>query len=1278
MNRRLYRTLAVTVFLFSASSARAAVTIDVNTSADRTSAATTVASPAFSTTAPNELLLAFVATDAANGTTATVTSVAGAGLTWALVVRSNAQAGTSEIWRAFAPATLTSVAVTATVSQATVSSITVISFTGVDASGVGGAGAIGAIAKSNAAAGAPSASLVTTRAGSWVFGVGNDWDSPIPRTPAAGQSLVHQTMSSTGDTYWVQKQNAPAAAAGTAVAISDTAPTTDRFNLAICEVLAAPAPATTWSITGTIAPAADGAGTTMTIGETIVATADGGGAYTAGGLANGTYAITPNKAGYTFSPVSRIVTVNGANVTGINFTAQPVTQTDTAAPTVLITSPGSTGPVSGTTTIAANATDNVGVVGVQFQVDGVSLGAELTAAPYSIAWTTTSVADGSHAVTAIARDAAGNVATSAAVTVNVLNVSTSAGQWSAPFDLGIVAVNAVLMRTGTVLLFSGSYVSSWVERVWDPATGSLTLVPNPYYNLFCAGQAQLPDGRILVVGGFDPPSLGAANANIFDPVAQSWSALPNMSYRRWYPTATTLPDGRMLVTSGGQTCLTCLADLPEVFDPSTGRFSTMTSARLAVPYYPFMFVMPDGSVVDAGANEEVVATSRLDLATGKWSTVDPVVRDGHSAAMYLPGKILKTGTAADSGTSGIAAATAFALDMTQPTPAWRQVSSMEAPRAFHNTTLLPDGTVLVSGGGTTLDGHDTTNAVHTAELWNPATETWRTLAPASVPRLYHSTALLLPDGRVLSAGGGNDSGAENETQAQIFSPPYLFKGARPNLAQVVDTLQYGAVFSIGTPDATSIASVALMRPGSVTHGFDEDQRYVPLSFTVLPGTVNAIAPANANLAPPGYYMLFIVNTAGVPSIARFVRIGSPAADALPPTPPGSLSAQGALGTATLTWSAATDDSGVALYNVYRSTTSGFAPSAATKIGQSTTTQFTDSVNAGTYFYLVTAQDVAKNVSAPSNEALAIVLADTTAPTVAIMSPADQATLSASTTIAATASDDVAVAGVQFQLDGAALGAERVTPPYAVAWNTATTSNGPHTVGAVARDAAGNKASSTVNVNVANTWSAPAGLVAAYGFNEGTGVQTKDASGQGNTGTLSNAIWTASGKYGSALSFNGTSAWVTIADAASLHLTTGMTLEAWVRPTSGSGWRSAILKETPGGLAWSLYTANNGSRPVGYAHVDADVPVTGTAAVALNAWTHVALTFDGAALRLYVNGTLLSTTNLAGAMATSTSALRIGGNAVWGEYFKGLIDEVRIYNRALGVSEIQVDMATAIQ
>src|SRR3954470_2229769 len=160
---------------------------------------------------------------------------------------------------------------------------------------------------------------------------------------------------------------------------------------------------------------------------------------------------------------------------------------------------------------------------------------------------------------------------------------------------------------------------------------------------------------------------------------------------------------------------------------------------------------------------------------------------------------------------------------------------MASPRAFHNTTLLPDGSALITGGGTALDGIDVSKAVFDAELWNPATETWRTLASASVPRLYHSTALLLPDGRVLSAGGGNDSGAVNELQGQIFSPPYLFKGARPAMTNVPVTVQYGTAFAVQTADAATIASVALIRPGAVTHAFDEDQRYVPLTFTAQSG-----------------------------------------------------------------------------------------------------------------------------------------------------------------------------------------------------------------------------------------------------------------------------------------------------------------------------------------------------------------------------------------------------------------------------------------------------------
>jgi len=215
------------------------ITRDVNVSQDQNTASSTVSSPAFSTANSNELLLAFISTDSLGSPNTTVQSVSGAGLTWVLVVRTNVQGGTSEIWRAFAPAVLKNVSVTATLSQTVVSSMTVMTFSGVAATGTYGSGAIGAIGSGYASSGAPTATLKTTHNNSLVVGVGNDFDNAIPRVPVAGQSLVHQRLSSTQDTYWVQILNGPTLSSGTSVTVSDTAPSSDQYNLSICEILAA-------------------------------------------------------------------------------------------------------------------------------------------------------------------------------------------------------------------------------------------------------------------------------------------------------------------------------------------------------------------------------------------------------------------------------------------------------------------------------------------------------------------------------------------------------------------------------------------------------------------------------------------------------------------------------------------------------------------------------------------------------------------------------------------------------------------------------------------------------------------------------------------------------------------------------------------------------------------------------------------------------------------------------------------------------------------------------
>src|SRR5256712_4196695 len=261
---------------------------------------------------------------------------------------------------------------------------------------------------------------------------------------------------------------------------------------------------------------------------------------------------------------------------------------------------------------------------------------------------------------------------------------------------------------------------------------------------------------------------------------------------------------------------------------------------------------------------------------------------------------MKAGTAADSGNAGLAAPTAFVLDVTQAAPAWQPTGSMAFPRSFHNLTMLPDGTTLVTGGGTDRSAFNTANAILAAEVWSRASGAWTPLASMVTPRLYHSTALLLPDARVLVAGGGSDRGVAAQPTAEIFSPPYLFKGPRPTIAAVGSTLAYGTPFTVATPDNASIASVTLIPTGSVTHAFNQNQAFQTLAFEATPDGLSVTAPANANLAPPGYYMLFIVNSIGVPAFAAFVNL--PASGTPPPTVsvPNVVNATQAVATTTIT------------------------------------------------------------------------------------------------------------------------------------------------------------------------------------------------------------------------------------------------------------------------------------------------------------------------------------------------------------------------------------------
>ena len=599
---------------------------------------------------------------------------------------------------------------------------------------------------------------------------------------------------------------------------------------------------------------------------------------------DGTYIINDVPAG-PHTLIGKIAHTDHTEVAGSEDTVNFVTTTpDTTAPTVLITTPLQDATVSGTINVSADASDDVGVVGVQFKLDGSNLGSEDTTSPYSVSWNTTTSTNDGHTLEAIARDGAANQTTSTIINVNVFNTDPRAqvGEWGSPINWPHVAVHTVLMPNGKVL----TWEDLGLGTVWDPGSGQFTNVGTGSTDIFCAGQILLPSGKVLAIGG-DGATGGTGNnkTTIFDSITQSWSSGSNMAGPRWYPTATVLGNGKVLAMSGSTNCTTvdCANLIPEIYDPVANTWTSLNGASKQIPLYPFMFVMADGRVIHVGGSEAPTQTEILDTTAQTWTTIDTQTLEGGSATMFAPGKILKTGSSSNETFPGTSLNTAYLLDLNQPTPAWRQLSSMAFARSFHNTTNLPDGQVLITGGGSMKEGLNPANAVKEAEMWNPITETFTTLARGQNPRQYHSTAMLLPDGRVMVGGNGNNYGSADQLNVEIYSPPYLFKGPRPSITSAPTNIQYNSSFSVTTPDGASISKVRLIRTGAVTHSFDHNGGAMDFPFEQVAGGVEIEAPAKANLVPAGYYMLFIVNSDGVPSVSSMVKFPSPLEDSEAPT-----------------------------------------------------------------------------------------------------------------------------------------------------------------------------------------------------------------------------------------------------------------------------------------------------------------------------------------------------------------------------------------------------------
>ena len=466
------------------------------------------------------------------------------------------------------------------------------------------------------------------------------------------------------------------------------------------------------------------------------------------------------------------------------------------------------------------------------------------------------------------------------------------GQWSPVVDWPVVAVNAALLPNGKVLAYDSigdnateTYPDQTYTRatVWDPNTGSQTDVRlNLGYNIFCSGFAHLMNGSLFIAGGNKDQQLnGIVNTTYFNPDTNQWSQGPNMAAGRWYPTVTALNNGEQLITSGGPS-------IPEVRQ-NDGTLRSLSNASLSLPLYPWFDVAPNGRAFYSGPDQTL--RSLNPSGTGSWQTYqqrDGINRSYGGHAFFDIGKELVAG-------GGPSTTDAEVIDVNGSTPQVSATSPMAFGRRQHNLTVLADGSVLATGGNSSGASLVDMNAgVYPAELWNPATGAWKTLAAMAVTRQYHSTALLLPDGRVLSAGGGIcgtcDQVGYLARNAEVFTPPYLFQkdgsgqlAPRPTISSAPSSAGYGSQIQIATPDAASIQKVALVRLGAVTHSVNMEQRYVPLNFTAGSSSLTATVPTNVNAAPPGFYMLFIVDGAGVPSVAKMLGLDATA----PPPPPPS-------------------------------------------------------------------------------------------------------------------------------------------------------------------------------------------------------------------------------------------------------------------------------------------------------------------------------------------------------------------------------------------------------
>jgi hypothetical protein len=496
------------------------------------------------------------------------------------------------------------------------------------------------------------------------------------------------------------------------------------------------------------------------------------------------------------------------------------------------------------------------------------------------------------------------------------------GQWQLlPFHSGVLAVHAALLPQGKVLFFAGSGSSAtrfnapdfgnmadgiFTSVVWDPAAAppnnffhpATLFAPNHRpFDFFCGGHAFLADGRLLSAGGTGHynPFEGRKDATVFNVASQSWSFVKSMAHGRWYPTLITLGDGRALAATG----LTEDATNPhnntlEIYDPAANTWQVLhfDGTFPGLPLYAHLFQLADGRIFfDGGRMDDDLQVDPciIDFTQNPLKTipVPGMVGGGmrnQAASILLPPAqdqrvMIIGGGPAGKPNKTDAIDNVDLVDLKDANPHFVPVSPLNFPRLHLNAVLLPDRTVFVTGGS--LKQEDTPLARLQPEIYDPATDTWTPMAHSTVPRLYHSTALLLPDGSVVTAGGNPEGGThvewdddpEEEMRLEIFRPPYFFKGARPTITAIPAQCTYGQTIQITSPESANIRWANLLRNCATTHSFDGSQRLVDLEVTGRNGgVVTARVPQNPNIAPPGWYMLYLVDNSGRPSVAKWIHV----------------------------------------------------------------------------------------------------------------------------------------------------------------------------------------------------------------------------------------------------------------------------------------------------------------------------------------------------------------------------------------------------------------------